>query len=165
MYNMFREEGIRISLMYSKDGHWRVISFEEGTDEEGFAQTKMANLERPYGENCSWGVKYNMVGESGMVEAPDLEVTALNKGETIIQKVKALYFPNPIISTTTLIWSKKFGSCKHKTLALSYMASYMFASRQPQIHSLYSRHAHEGVSRVVSLLFFPAKSDRRDEKG
>ena len=72
------------------DGHWRVKTNEDSVDNEGFAQTKQANLNRPYGGNCSWKVKCNMLDESGMEPAPDLQVIALDDSETALRKVRGV---------------------------------------------------------------------------
>ena len=91
-YSMVREEeGMAISLFYSNDGYWRVSN--DGKDmvqaNAGFAQTEKANLTRPYGRNCKWKLKFNLIGERGMQPAPTLISIALDQGETIFRKVSS----------------------------------------------------------------------------
>ena len=87
---MVRDEGMKISISYANDGHWRVRTSDNSSDHQGYAQTKKANLNRPYGRKCEWEVKLNMPRDVGMEPAPELKVIALNEAETTFRKVCAI---------------------------------------------------------------------------
>ena len=100
---MVRDKGMQISLLYANDGHWRVKSNSADLDhsgcceDEGFARTELANLTRPYGTNCAWKVKFNVLSELGMEPAPAVRVVALDEGETTFRKVYIYTTPSGIL--------------------------------------------------------------------
>ena len=94
---MVRDQGMKISLLYADDGHWRVRSSHDVDAYEGFAQTEQANLTRPYGTNCAWKVKFNVLSELGMEPAPAVRVVALDEGETTFRKVYTYTSPSGIL--------------------------------------------------------------------
>lgn len=81
---MVRDEGMIIYISYGNDGVWRVKT-DEG--DQVFAQTTKAQLSRPYGPGVEWEVKHNLLSESGMEPAPNLQVIPLNEEETSLRKV------------------------------------------------------------------------------
>ena len=92
---MVSGDGMDICIVYTNDGHWRVKTNDENPEPEGYARTKKANLNRPYGRKCEWEVKLNMQADVGMEPAPDLQVIPLNEDDTNFRKVCAM----PTIST------------------------------------------------------------------
>ena len=87
---------MEISLHYASDGHWRVKTNLDGDEDEGFAQTEKRNINihlcKSSVVNCAWKVKVNLLEDTGMEPAPELQVFALDQSETILRQASTQCF-------------------------------------------------------------------------